>query len=116
MELELLNIWTLSAGEDKVKELAKCELEGKTYKEGEKIYPENSSCHTCLCTKGFNSSVPIESNKDCKKVDCGIELRNLNRLQSGCVPIYYGKSDCCPIDFRCRKSASFSILLFSLLK
>lgn len=92
-------------GEDKVNELAKCELEGKTYTEGEKMYPESSSCHTCLCTKDFNSSVPIESNKYCKKVDCGIELRNLNRLQDGCVPIYYGKSDCCPIGFRCRKIA-----------
>lgn len=90
------------SGEDKLKELTKCELEGKTYTEGEKMYPEDASCHTCLCTKDFNSSVPIESNQNCKKVDCGIELRNLNRLQSGCVPVYFGASDCCPIDYRCR--------------
>lgn len=76
------------------------------------MYPD--SCHTCLCTKEFNSSVPIDSNKDCKKVDCGIELRSLYRLQSGCVPIYYGKSDCCPIDFRCRKNAVFHIFLHRL--
>jgi len=88
-------------GEEKVKELAKCELEGRTYNEGEKMYPDSASCHTCLCTKDFNSSVPIDSNKDCKKVDCGIELRNLYRLQSGCVPVYFASSDCCPIDYRC---------------
>jgi len=88
-------------GEEKVKELAKCELEGRTYNEGEKMYPDSASCHTCLCTKDFNSSVPIDSNKDCKKVDCGIELRNLYRLQSGCVPVYFASRDCCPIDYRC---------------
>jgi len=91
-------------GEDKVKELAKCELEGRTYTEGEKMYPDSASCHTCLCTKDFNNSISIDSNKNCKKVDCGIELRNLYRLQSGCVPVYFGSSDCCPIDFRCPSS------------
>lgn len=91
-------------GDAKLKELAKCEFDGKTFMEGEKIYPENSSCHSCLCTKDFNSSIPIESNKNCEKVDCGIELRNLHRLQGGCIPIYFGSSDCCPIDYRCRNS------------
>ncbi|KAJ6647708.1 hypothetical protein Bhyg_02931, partial [Pseudolycoriella hygida] len=88
-------------GEEKLNNLHKCELDGKTYNEGEKMYPESSTCHTCLCKKGFNNSIPIESNENCKKADCGIELRNLNRLQNGCVPIYFGSSDCCPIDFRC---------------
>jgi len=54
-------------GEDKVKELAKCELEGRTYTEGEKMYPDSASCHTCLCTKDFNNSISIDSNKNCKK-------------------------------------------------
>lgn len=111
------NTRTYLSGDDKIEKLGKCEFEGRTYTEGEKIYPERSSCHTCLCTKDFNSSIPVESNKNCKKADCGIELRNLYRLQSGCVPVYFGSSNCCPIDYRCRNISIFrKTLSFSLIR
>jgi hypothetical protein len=63
------------------------------------MYPEKG-CYTCKCTKDFEDK-PVEENSNCKKVDCGIGLRNTNRVRSGCVPIYYGNDKCCPIEWRC---------------
>lgn len=83
--------------------LAKCYYREKEYYEGQIIYPENEPCYRCSCTKDFNNQTLASVNQNFKKIDCGIELRNLDSIQKGCVPIYFGDNGCCPIDFRCRK-------------
>lgn len=94
-------------GEKDIRKLAKCTLDGRTYREGEKIFPRNSSCYFCVCSNTFNESIPPESNKDCKLIDCEMEIHYFHELQKGCVPVYYSNSysssSCCPIRFRCRK-------------
>jgi len=80
--------------------LEKCYLEGIEYSVGEKMYPDDAPCHTCLCTDNFDNSTVIE-NKDCVEVDCGVELRSLDKIVTGCIPIYYGSARCCPIGWKC---------------
>lgn len=84
-----------------ITKLAKCYLDGNEYFEGQRMYPENG-CFRCLCNQGFNNKT-FFGNPSCKERECGFELYNLESFVNGCVPIYYGNSKCCPIDFRCRK-------------
>lgn len=91
---------SLFKSDDEVKKLATCEYEGEEYREGQKIYPEDQ-CYECYCTKDFNSSVAVEKNQNCYKIDCGISLRNIGRIIEGCIPVYYKSDNCCPIGWRC---------------
>ncbi|CAO1429680.1 unnamed protein product [Diamesa hyperborea] len=79
--------------------LATCNVQGITYKEGDKIYPENT-CYKCVCTSDFEDNVPIEQNKNCRKLECGIELHSAAKLKDGCAPVY-GKDRCCPYYWHC---------------
>jgi hypothetical protein len=64
------------------------------------MYP-NELCYSCFCTNDFNSTLDVEENPNCQKIDCGITLRNTGRLMEGCVPNYYKNDNCCPIGWRC---------------
>lgn len=86
--------------DEEVAKLSTCELEGTTFHEGQKMYPKDL-CYSCFCTKEYNSSIPVEKNPSCRKIDCGITLRNTGRLSEGCIPVYYKKETCCPIGWRC---------------
>lgn len=87
---------------NKIDTLSKCHVEGRSYYEGQRIYPESDSCFMCLCTQNFDNSTLFASNSNCVKIDCGIE-HDLHRIRAGCVPVYYKTPTCCPIDMRCRK-------------
>lgn len=88
---------------EEVAKLHKCHYRGNDYHLGQRIYPENAPCYMCICDTEFDNSTSISANKHCQKVDCGIELRSLERVMEGCVPVYFGDNGCCPIEFRCRK-------------
>jgi hypothetical protein len=79
-----------------------CQFEGKTYYEGERMYPQKSKCLTCSCQKGFNGTL---SEEFCDKVDCGIEIYYSDQLERGCAPVYFqdsnGVDSCCPISWQC---------------
>lgn len=79
--------------------LAKCEFNGKTYYEGQRIDTEKS-CFTCTCAKGFEDK-PVEENKHCHKIHCNMELHYASKITAGCIPIYFKTEDCCPIGWRC---------------
>lgn len=85
--------------DEAAKKLATCEFEGKTYKEGERMQSEDFKCHKCFCTKNFENK-PVAENKDCVKIDCNIELFEIESIKKGCIPMYH-KDSCCPYDFRC---------------
>lgn len=92
-----------TCGKKEVEKLHKCHYNGSEYHKGQKIYPNSDSCYQCICNESFDNSTKISINKDCRKIDCGIELRYLEQLQKGCVPVYFGDNGCCPIEFKCRK-------------
>lgn len=83
--------------------LETCYVDGKMFREGQTMYPKEEPCSYCICQKGFDNSTAYTSNKMCKKVDCNIELRSIERFHEGCVPVYLGANYCCPIDWRCRE-------------
>lgn len=97
-------------GDKEIRKLAKCTLDGRTYREGEKMFPRSGSCSVCICSNTFNESMPLESNKDCKLIDCEMEIHYFHELRKGCVPVYFSNNSCCPIRFRCRK-LNINILL-----
>lgn len=86
-----------------MKNLHTCWLRGKHYRQGDWIYPEFDPCYQCVCDESFDNSTAMPLNKNCQKLDCGIELRNLENIRKGCIPVYYGENRCCPIEYRCRK-------------
>lgn len=85
---------------DKIEKLAECYLGGELYREGQRMYPEEDSCYSCLCQKGFDNST-IVGNPHCQEINCGIELRGAHRVARGCIPVYFGNDRCCPISWRC---------------
>lgn len=96
--IELLFSWNLLA--DEAKKLVSCDFEGKTYKEGERMQPQDHKCHKCICTKDFDGSKPVDENKDCVKISCNIELLEAESVRDGCIPSYH-KDSCCPYSWRC---------------
>jgi hypothetical protein len=84
---------------DEAKNLSTCVFEGKTYKEGERMFPNEYDCYKCFCTKDFDHK-PVPINKDCVKANCNIELLEAESIKNKCVPVY-PKNVCCPYDWRC---------------
>lgn len=92
--------FVIGLGEE-VKKLATCTFEGKTYHEGERMYPSDPKhkCYLCYCENNYQNK-PIEQNKNCVKVNCNIELLETDNIKNKCVPVYH-KDVCCPYDWRC---------------
>lgn len=89
-------------GQDEVKKLHTCWNEGRDYHGGNLIYPKSEPCYKCLCDENFDNSTAIEKNKNCKPVDCGIEIHAILNYQEGCAGVYFNDNYCCPVEFRCR--------------
>jgi hypothetical protein len=85
---------------DDAERLATCRFEGKTYRAGERMYSSVHKCHQCLCTADFVNVKNMTANKDCFKVNCNIELREVENIGNECVPVYHS-GVCCPYDWRC---------------
>ncbi|XP_044762373.1 uncharacterized protein LOC123319451 [Coccinella septempunctata] len=71
-------------------DVAKCEIEGKTYKEGEKFHLKES-CDVCLCDKGFKKEAPF-----CRPVRCNLEILRSHELADHDAPVYLKGENCCP--------------------
>lgn len=93
-----------------------CLLEDGVYREGEIMYPWMDQCYRCICDSGFNSTLSIPENPNCKANEfCNIELYQLTKFQRGCAPVYYGVNPCCPTSWRCRKySISLCVSIYQL--
>ncbi|XP_017772232.1 PREDICTED: uncharacterized protein LOC108559444 [Nicrophorus vespilloides] len=80
-------------------DLGTCQVDGKTYKEGEYFQPEGQ-CLNCVCQKGFIGEF-VEPF--CRRVNCDLELRFAKQIAEGCAPAYTRTADalCCPIDYIC---------------
>jgi hypothetical protein len=82
----LHNSLSIYIGED-LEKLAKCEYNGKTYYEGERL-DTGRSCYSCYCGKGFENK-PFAENKHCHKINCNMELHYYQRMLKGCIPTYW---------------------------
>lgn len=53
-----------------IRALSTCDVGGKTYHLGERIYPENS-CYECHCAPDYNNATSYADNSNCVKINCG---------------------------------------------
>ncbi|KRT86060.1 hypothetical protein AMK59_2068, partial [Oryctes borbonicus] len=78
-----------------------CESNGKTYKEGERIYFKDQ-CFQCICTKDFNGKFDSDS---CQRQPCDAEIEYQEQIENNCAPVYYKRDGnealCCPSTFVC---------------
>lgn len=98
-----------------IEKLHVCHMDGKEYRQGQKMFPKSNRCFTCYCDETFNNATEISQNPACLEVDCAIELAYLPRIRSGCVPVYFGEPTCCPISSKCRKCRRLLIVYEFLL-
>ncbi|XP_026731379.1 uncharacterized protein LOC113496390 [Trichoplusia ni] len=85
-------------GKDSIAQLKTCEVDGKTYHEGETYQPKNTQ-KTCLCTANFNGTV---SDAYCTDINCGLEIHYQSDLHKNCAPVFVGSKRSCPIGFECQ--------------
>lgn len=95
---------------EEIEKLQECYLDGKQYRLGQTMYPNDHRCFSCICDEKFDNSTVITKNPSCAEVDCAIDLTKQTSIRSGCVPVYYGEPTCCPISTKCRKYRADSSL------
>lgn len=84
--------------------LHKCHYRGKTYYKTQRFSHPDEPCYSCICDENFDGETKLQYNtKNCKLIDCKVEIYNLHNFKSGCAPVYFSDSPCCPINWRCRK-------------
>ncbi|XP_044252707.1 uncharacterized protein LOC123003782 isoform X1 [Tribolium madens] len=80
--------------------VAKCIIDGKEYKEGERFYPEKT-CLRCICQKGFKGKL---EEPFCKRKTCDVQLeKSVQDFYQACAPLYGPKGEvlCCPFGWIC---------------
>ncbi|KAI5637733.1 hypothetical protein NE865_09515 [Phthorimaea operculella] len=87
-------------GKDAIAALKTCEMEGKTYKEGQTFSPEKTH-KTCLCTDKWTGKAEGEY---CQDVNCGLEIHYQDMLYQNCAPVFPKKGSACPMMFKCPSS------------
>ena len=80
----------------------KCVYKNTTFLIGERFYPEEDECISCICSEDFDPKNVLAS-KGCHEVKCGFDYQ---KLTEGCIPIYW-MTGCCPIDYYCRTFLAF---------
>ncbi|XP_026333553.1 uncharacterized protein LOC113240455 [Hyposmocoma kahamanoa] len=88
-------------GKDAVAALKNCEIDDRSFKEGEMFEPANRH-KICLCSSEWDGN--IDSNKSCRDINCGIELHYQPKLRQNCAPVFsehQSGSSKCPIGFQC---------------
>lgn len=66
------------------------------------MVPETDMCYECVCEEDYDSNLPLNENKHCHRINCGMELVYLNKIRDGCVPVYLNEKACCALGTICR--------------
>ncbi|XP_028043626.1 uncharacterized protein LOC114253067 [Bombyx mandarina] len=85
-------------GKDAIAALKTCQVDGKTYREGEIFEPQNTR-KTCICTSDWSGSA--DNSAYCRDIDCGLEIHYQDKIFDNCAPIFAGNGRSCPIGFEC---------------
>lgn len=85
-----------------VAKLPTCLYRGQNATRGERIYPNNEKCYTCVCNEHFiDHQNPSSQPKACRKIECPLDT-DVEVLNKFCAPVYY-KDRCCPHAWECRE-------------
>lgn len=89
-------------GNDEIANLKTCEVDGKTYREGESFVPKNTH-KTCICTSAWAGTADAAF---CRDINCGIEIHYQDKILDNCAPVFVGNKRSCPISFTCPTASS----------
>lgn len=92
-------------------QLKTCDVDGKTYYEGQQFEPKNTG-KICICSADWDGSMSNMSL--CKDINCGLELHHQDEIMGRCAPVFYGNR-LCPNEFQCRKFLSGIFLIISFI-
>ncbi|KAF2887459.1 hypothetical protein ILUMI_18714 [Ignelater luminosus] len=76
----------------------KCEVNGVTYKEGERFDHPTEKCTQCVCHKGFDGNLVAPF---CQKINCTTELLYSKQIRNHCAPLFRSANNCCPSRWIC---------------
>ncbi|XP_014255962.1 uncharacterized protein LOC106670289 [Cimex lectularius] len=89
----------ISDKDPSVTEDTKCMYHGKEYYKGQRFYPEEEPCLSCICDKGFKGEL---KEPWCQRIKCNTFLHYLSKVRNHCIPLFTSSNGCCAIyDFRC---------------
>lgn len=91
-----------------MEDVYKCEVDGKTFYEGQRFDPPGEQCKTCICQEGFDGKYEAPF---CEPVTCTSELLQPVDFRKFCAPVYYGSGSCCPIQWQCSKDKVLHVTL-----
>jgi len=81
-----------------------CSYQDKNYTDGQRFYPSNEPCRLCVCSDAYTGDIYGPS---CRQIECGMDYRDRQELETGCTPIYFNRG-CCQIDWICPDSDRLS--------
>lgn len=96
----------LLCDENKINQLNICEYNGEKYHVGERF--EAEMFHECLCTENFKNVTAV-ANPDCEKRRCGLRIHNSDKLNRGCLPVFYRDRPSCPIEWICPEDVTSTV-------
>jgi len=81
-------------------DVSACEVDGKTYYEGEYFNPQEDNCLTCICDKGFTGKLEAPF---CKRLNCSSpHYSDQTIFRENCALYFIDKAkSCCPADNTC---------------
>ncbi|XP_012257484.2 uncharacterized protein LOC105686867 [Athalia rosae] len=85
--------------------LAKCEVDGKTYLDGQRFTPASVPKKNCICSEGYKGENIAPFCKDSEPTSCNTELRRRTEQYQNCIPTFYGfqnPATDCSYAFRCQ--------------
>ncbi|XP_063982628.1 uncharacterized protein LOC135165343 [Diachasmimorpha longicaudata] len=87
-------------------DIAKCEVDGKTYLDGQYFQPEGEPRKSCYCGPDYKGENVAPFCKDYSLENCGIELWNGDNIRNRCAPVFSMGQDPrldCHHDWRCQE-------------
>ncbi|XP_057320391.1 uncharacterized protein LOC130664472 isoform X1 [Microplitis mediator] len=89
---------------ERQEDIVTCEVDGKSYKDGENFSPAAEPHKNCYCGPGYTGEniAPF-----CVTLvdTCRTELNHAHEVHNNCAPVYYkpeSLNDGCPIEYRCQ--------------
>ncbi|XP_015120611.1 uncharacterized protein LOC107043577 [Diachasma alloeum] len=88
-------------------DIPKCEVDGKTFEDGDYFEPEGKPKKACWCGPGYKGENTMPFCRNMKDERCGYELKYRSELEKHCAPVWKMEQEpaveCNPM-WRCQKA------------
>ncbi|XP_012257482.2 kielin/chordin-like protein [Athalia rosae] len=73
--------------------LVKCEVDGKTYLQGQRFTPASDPTKSCICSEGYKGVNVAPFCRDPEPFNCDTELHQATDIYENCVPTFYNSQN-----------------------